>query len=124
MNNLTTKKPKPMIKLSDYEGSHVMLDDEIRPREILQELLTQEALGASESVFAVDNKPVWGQVINAQRVWSMIVERIYDELGRTYADSFTGKESAARDDLIQALNTWASKHIDGTILVGTTQIHR
>lgn len=108
------------IKLSEYTGSHVVLNDDIECVERLRELLEEDELDEEASVRTVDDEPVWGNVIDSDRVWSMVSDYLYDELGREYAVAFANSEDAAKTELVEALNAWAAKHVTGTVLVGTT----
>lgn len=108
------------IKLSDYTGSHVVLNDEVEYVDRLHELLDEDELDEEASVCTVDDEPVWVHVIDAERVWTMVSDYLYEELGNDYAVAFANSEDTAKAELVEALNGWAAKHVTGTVLVGTT----
>lgn len=104
------------IKLSEYNGSHVVLNDEIEYVECLHEMLDEGDLDEEADVFTVEEKPIWGHIINADRVLSMIDDFLYEEV----EDWELNSEEAGPVALTEALNAWAAKHLTGTVLVGTT----
>lgn len=104
------------MKLSEYTGSHVVLNDEVECVERLQELLEEDELDKNADVFAMEEKPIWGHVINADRVLAMIDDFLYEEVD----DWELNSEEAGPVALAEALNAWAAKHLTGTVLVGTT----
>lgn len=108
------------IKLSEYTGDHVVLNDEIEYVERLHELLEEDELDEEASVCAVDDEPVWGHVVDADRVWTMVSDYLYEELGKDYAVAFASSEDAAKAELVEALNAWATKYLTGTVRVGTS----
>lgn len=108
-----------IVKLSEYSGEYVMLDGEVEPRETLLELLEEGELDEGLDVFTVEEKPVWGHIIDAHRVWMMFTDYMYDELSSCFAEAFEGSEDIAKTEFVSSLNAWADKHVDGTVLVGT-----
>lgn len=106
------------MKLSEYNGSHVVLNDEVEYVERLHELLDEDELDEEAEVCTVEDEPIWGHVIDADRVWSMIGDYLYDELNSE--EPYDHGEEAAKTALAEALNAWAAKHLTGTVLVGTT----
>lgn len=108
------------IKLSEYTGSHIVLNDEVEYVGRLHELLEEDELDEEALVCTVDDEPVWGHVVDADRVWTMVSDYLYEELGKDYAVAFANSEEAAKAELVEALNAWAAKHLTRTVLVETT----
>lgn len=106
------------IKLSEYDGSHVVLNDEVEYVECLHEMLDNDELEVNVDVRAVDERPMWGHIITAERVWELLSDYLYDEV-ECNDDPYEYSEDNAKKDLVEALNAWAAKHLTGTVLVGT-----
>jgi hypothetical protein len=104
------------IKLSDYTGDHVVLNDEVEYVERLHELLEEGELDEEATVFTVEEKPLWGHIINADRVLAMIDDYLYEEVEDWDLNNDKGGPVA----LTEALNAWAAKHLTGTVRVGTS----
>lgn len=105
------------IKLSEYGGEYVVVNDEVEPRETLLELLEEGELNEEAKVFTVEHEPIWGHIISPERVWSMIGDYLYDELNSE--EPYDHGVEDAKTALAVAMNGWAAKHLTGTVRVGT-----
>ena len=108
------------IKLSEYHGDQIVLNNDVEYVDRLRELLEEGELDEEAEVFTVEDEPVWGHVGSADQVWMMVSDHLYEELGKDYAVVFENGEDVAKTELIEAINAWASKHLTGVVHVCTT----